>query len=126
MIHLDTHVALWIYSEQLDRLPTSLQAALETEPLAISPVVQIEIAVLGEIGRVTDPAEEVVSALRTVRIVLDPTPFELVARTASTMPFTRDPFDRIIAAQAVAAGARLATKDRRLRDQLPEAIWDDA
>ena len=38
--------------------------------------------------------------------------------------FTRDPFDRLIAAQAEVAGAELATKDRLLRANLRFALWD--
>ncbi|HXH57083.1 hypothetical protein [Iamia sp.] len=42
---------------------------------------------------------------------------------AQTLDWTRDPFDRIIAAQTLAAGARLLTKDLTIRDHLGLAVW---
>ncbi len=43
---------------------------------------------------------------------------------ASILEWTRDPFDRLIAAQAIAAGCPLATGDRALRDALPDhTVW---
>ncbi|HQZ16846.1 MAG TPA: hypothetical protein PKU70_01715 [Vicinamibacteria bacterium] len=40
---------------------------------------------------------------------------------ASTLSFTRDPFDRLIAGHAIARGYRLATADRVLLDHLPRS-----
>lgn len=37
--------------------------------------------------------------------------------------WTRDPFDRLIVANAKAAGAPLITKDERIRKHYRRAIW---
>jgi PIN domain nuclease of toxin-antitoxin system len=37
--------------------------------------------------------------------------------------WTRDPFDRLIAAHAIASNARLDTKDRLIRQHCPNALW---
>ena len=51
-------------------------------------------------------------------------PFESVSTAALDLDFTRDPFDRLITAQASVAGAALVTKDRSIREAYAPAIWD--
>lgn len=130
-LHLDTHVVVWLYAEQHDRFPAPLRARLEREPLRISPVVRLELAYLHEIGRVTDgPAQiigELVSALglaeaeQSLAHVVD----KAIHPIGGEPWFTRDPFDRIIVATAIAAKARLVTKDEVLRRHLPQhTVWD--
>jgi hypothetical protein len=38
--------------------------------------------------------------------------------------WTRDPFDRIICAQAACTGTRLLTKDTIIRSHFKKALWD--
>lgn len=40
------------------------------------------------------------------------------------LTWTRDPFDRMIAAQAIVADAPLVTADRTILANLPLAVWD--
>lgn len=47
-----------------------------------------------------------------------------LAHTAVGLTWTRDPFDRMIAAQAVVADAPLVTGDRTILANLPLATWD--
>jgi PIN domain nuclease of toxin-antitoxin system len=47
-----------------------------------------------------------------------------VAHAAERLSWTRDPFDRLIAAQAIVADAPLVTADRTLLEHLPQATWD--
>ncbi|MCE3290874.1 MAG: hypothetical protein K0R83_2886, partial [Caulobacter sp.] len=46
-----------------------------------------------------------------------------VVSAARTLTCTRDPFDRLICAAAIADGVGLVTADRRIRQHLPNAIW---
>jgi PIN domain nuclease of toxin-antitoxin system len=55
--------------------------------------------------------------------VLDVSFAELVD-TAAGLAWTRDPFDRLIAAHAIAAGVPLITADRAILANLPLATWD--
>lgn len=47
---------------------------------------------------------------------------ELVS-TARGLSWTRDPFDRLIAAHAIVADAPLLTADKTIREHLPLATW---
>jgi len=47
-----------------------------------------------------------------------------LADTAIGLTWTRDPFDRLIAAQAIVADAPLITADRTILANLPLATWD--
>jgi PIN domain nuclease of toxin-antitoxin system len=126
VIHLDTHVAAWLYAKvELHRIPSGLRDRLETEPLAVSPIVRLELGLLHEIGRLTVPAGRVLGELaRAIGLAVDPSPFPDVVEAAEGLTFTRDPFDRLIGAQAIVAGAALATADRAMRSNLPVAVWD--
>ena len=42
---------------------------------------------------------------------------------AERLSWTRDPFDRLIVAQASLAGAPLVTKDRMIRKHFAKAAW---
>lgn len=113
MIHLDTHVVAWLYAKA-DRtfIPAGVRSLLETEALAISPVVRLELGLLHEIAWITDPPQRILGELdRSIGLRTDESLFAGVVATAEPLTFTRDPFDRFIGAQAIVAGAQLATPD---------------
>lgn len=124
-MHLDTHVLVWLHQGRSRELPPAVRELLDTEPLAISPMVVLELDLLHEVGRTTGPGTEVVTALRdAVGLTVDSAPFAVVVRNAANLTWTRDPFDRLICAQALAAGETLLTRDRRIRGNLDAARWD--
>lgn len=124
MIHLDTHVLVWVLAGEHARLPLPVRTLLDTERLVISPMVALELTYLREIGRLTATADEVLDALRpTLELVVSTAPFSEVVTAAATLTWTRDPFDRVIAGNAIADGAALLTADRVLRAQLSAALW---
>lgn len=126
MIHLDTHVALWLYAKvEHVRIPAQLRTRLEHDVVAISPMVRLELRLLAEVGRFDDDPDRLIGDLgRAMDLRIDQTPFSVVVAAADHLSFTRDPFDRLIAAQALAAGAALATKDRRLLEHVDVAVWE--
>jgi PIN domain nuclease of toxin-antitoxin system len=74
---------------------------------------------------VTEPPSAPLAFLRrTIGLeVVDASLAELV-RAATPITWTRDPFDRLIAAHSIVAGAPLVTADETIRENLPQAIWD--
>lgn len=102
-----------------------MRELIESEQLFVSPVVELELAYLHEIGRVSEPATVPLRALRqSIGLQIADTSLAAVAQTAVELSWTRDPFDRLIAAQAIVAGAPLLTADRTILDHLPLASWD--
>ncbi|MPZ88978.1 MAG: PIN domain-containing protein [Nitriliruptorales bacterium] len=124
-MHLDTHVLVWLFGQQRRRIPASAQGLMEREPLAISPMVHLELAYLYEVSKVSVPADEVLGALIPVlELTVSRAPFPAVVARAAGMTWSRDPFDRLIAAQALTDGAALLTADKTLLANVPTAVWD--
>lgn len=98
---------------------------METDFIGVSPIVELELTYLYEIGRVTEPASAPLSALRRILgLKVHDAPFAEVAQAAGPLSWTRDPFDRLIAAHAIVANTPLVTADETIRENLPLAIWD--
>ena len=124
MIHLDTHVIVWLYAEQFDRVPPTATALIEHEDLVISPMVRLELAYLHEIDRLTDDAQAVIDALTPVLGLQESrAPFAVVVDRAEQLTWTRDPFDRLIVANALVDDVPLLTADRAILDKCHTAIW---
>ncbi|MBW3602098.1 MAG: PIN domain-containing protein [Actinobacteria bacterium] len=97
---------------------------LNDEPLGLSPFVGLELAYLYEVGRVRSPAREVLEELvPALELVVADVPAAVVCEAALSLTWTRDPFDRLLAAQALAGGTTLVTKDEVIREHLPLAWW---
>lgn len=122
---VDTHVAAWLYAGAIERFPARARERLDSEDLACSPLVRLELQYLYEIGRVTEPAERVLTELgRTVGLAVADRPAGQLVDAAVGLDWTRDPFDRLLAAHAIAADAPLLTADRGMLEHLPLAVWD--
>jgi PIN domain nuclease of toxin-antitoxin system len=125
VIYLDTHVVVWIYafgSEKLSR--RACQLIEQSDKVLISPIVLLEIELLGEIGKLNVGSKTIFEFL-TARGLLEVSESEFgkVVHTALDQKWTRDPFDRLITAQAALNGATLITKDRTIRDNYSRAAW---
>src|SRR5580704_6497916 len=101
MIYLDTHVAVWLYGGLLDKFTPKAKDYLENHELMISPMVYLEIQYLYEIKRVTLGAAKMIDYLvAKLGLTISNEPFIQIAQAASHMDWTRDPFDRLIVANA--------------------------
>jgi PIN domain nuclease of toxin-antitoxin system len=123
---IDTQVLVWLYGGQQKRIPRAVQRRLNREQLGVSPFVMLELTYLYEIRRATTPAQTVIDELgaRMALIVADISALT-VCNAAAGITWTRDPFDRLIAAHAVASGMTLVTRDETIRQHLPLAWWSD-
>lgn len=119
-------MVVWLAAGEAARIPERTRARLTAEPLRVSPMVQLELAYLREIGRITASADAILAELgRSIGLAIDGTPFVDVVGSALRLDFTRDAFDRLILAQAAAVGALLVTKDVRMRAADPShTLWD--
>lgn len=126
MIHLDTHVVVWLFAGDRERLRPAWEV-LEAEDLVISPLVELELQTLFEVRRTTVPGAEVVADLvQRVGLQVSSAPLARVVGLALGASWTRDPFDRLIAASAVADGAPLLTADGTILAHVPTAFWGSA
>lgn len=123
-MYLDTHAVVWLYAGETRRFPATARRHLEREPLLISPAVVFEIEFLHEIGRVSVPAATMIAALGAdIDLAVCGLPFAKVVAEACSFTWTRDPFDRLIVAQAMLGGAALLTKDETVQAHYARAVW---
>lgn len=124
MTHLDTHVVVWLFSKKRWRIPASVQRRIDRDALAVSPAVELELAFMFELGRVSGPPQEVLDGLGPeLELAVSDAPFAAVARAATALAWTRDPFDRLIAAQSTVDRATLITADETILANLASATW---
>lgn len=123
VVHLDTHVVMWLFAGDRRRLKP-VWKTLDRSDLVLSPMAVVELQFLYEIGRAKSPAEEVVAALvERVGLRVSDAPFAQVALAAVDQSWTRDPFDRLIVANAAVERKRLVTSDETVRAHYSRAIW---
>jgi len=111
---LDTHVAIW-WLDGDRRLSDTTRSAIEATDEAYLSVVSLwEIFIKQDLGRLDLPAG-FTDALRDDFADLPLTVDHVLAGRALSMVH-RDPFDRMLVAQAVAEGLTIVTADRALAD----------
>lgn len=122
--YLDTHVVAWLFAGELAQLSAPARRALDNSELLVSRAVVLELQLLHEVGRATVGAEKVIDDLhRRLGLGVCDLPFLDVVKTALPSTWTRDPFDRLIVAQAACRDSTLVTKDRVLRRRYSAALW---
>jgi PIN domain nuclease of toxin-antitoxin system len=116
-ILLDTHILIWAvgYSDRLDAETTQALADTNNEILFSAASIW-EIAIKYGLGRPDFAHEPREIARAATDIGFTELPVSsVVAATVVTLPlFHRDPFDRLLIAQAVSEPAMFYTADRRL------------
>lgn len=122
--YLDTHVTLWLYSGQTERLSKRATNLINRERVGVSPVVLLELQYLWEIGRVTAVPRAIIMDLKQrLGLVVEDRSLETVMERALGIAWTREVFDRLIVAQATLDDAELVTSDRLIRKHYPKAVW---
>ena len=111
---LDTHVLLWALAEP-GRLGMELRELLEDpeHEVHFSAATIWEVAIKAGLGRADFAVrpEEVARGAVQAGFVELPVHAEVAARVADLPPYHRDPFDRLLVAQAMVGPLRLYTAD---------------
>jgi len=124
MIYLDTHLVIWLYAGSLDLISKEARRLLDDNELYISPIVELELQFLKEAGKIRKSPREIIEALhRDINLKICDKDFHNVIRESIAMHWTRDPFDRIIVAQATLSDNIILTKDASIRDHYKRAAW---
>lgn len=125
IVHLDTHIIVWIAMQEHDRFPSSIISRIETADLMIAPIVILELQYLVETKRIQGNPLKIIENLQTAMgLEICKDPFEQLIKESLSLSWTRDPFDRLIVAQASLARAILLTKDQNILRHYPRAVWE--
>jgi PIN domain nuclease of toxin-antitoxin system len=124
-VYLDTNVVVWLAQGTLQRISRRAKSALEQGTLLMSPMVLIELEYLYELHRIKLPARDVqLKVEHEIGVRVCDLPFLSVASAALDEKWTRDPFDRMIVAQAKANGlAPLVSADEEIKKNYPRTVW---
>jgi PIN domain nuclease of toxin-antitoxin system len=121
---LDTNVAVWLLLGDRARVSTNAVEALEDDrnEVAVSAASVWEIAIKRSLGKLTI-ADGWAATLR--RLGFDPMPVTAMhAEAVERLPWHhRDPFDRLLVAQASVERCALVSADRRLGAYGVDVLW---
>lgn len=123
--YLDTHIVQWFMQGDTKRLSRNARRLIEDADLLASPMVTFELELLNEINRAPLPWHDIQSKLRQeIGLRICDLPFDVVISAALYEDWTRDPFDRIIVANAKANGlAYLISADEDIRKHYQRTVW---
>ena len=123
-IYLDTHVIIWLFSGDIEKISQKAVELIEENELLVSPMVVLELEFLYEIKRLKYTSIEIISYLsESIDLRVCNLPFNIVISESIKQKWTRDPFDRIIVANAICNNSILLTKDIKIRKNYKKAIW---
>jgi len=119
---LDTHVFLWWRSTPEKLREEARTAIAEAEIVFVSAASAWEAAIKGALGRLEIPGSIEAGVLDSGFERL-PITFAHVERTGQLPLHHRDPFDRLLIAQAQAEDLKLVTHDRALEAYEVPILW---
>lgn len=123
---LDTHAFLWFMAGDTRLSPKARKVMSDANTeLLLSAASVWEMAIKAALGRLVLPVSVSDYIARKVRNGLHIMPIEWIhAAAVQDMPtHHRDPFDRLIVAQAIAENLPLVSSDRLLKKYGPTLIW---
>ena len=105
-------------------LSATAQRLIDREELQISPMVGLELETLREAGKLRNEPDRILAVLeRDHSVTRSQATFDLVIAAARTFAWTREPFDRLIVANAMADRVRLLTADALILRHFSGAVW---
>jgi PIN domain nuclease of toxin-antitoxin system len=124
VIYLDTHVLVKLWLGSMDDLGAAARRAISEHDLLASPAAVLELEFLHEIRRLVPTAKSLVATLGgQFGLRVCDLPFNTVVEHALSEKWGRDPFDRLIVANARANSASLVTRDQKIHRHFSRAIW---
>jgi PIN domain nuclease of toxin-antitoxin system len=123
---LDTHTLIWYLSND-PRLPTNVADLLENpdETLLVSVASYWEMAIKLNLGKLTLPVslEALMSIAYRKDILTLPIGESALLATSKLPLYHRDPFDRMIIAQAITDGLSVVSADEALDAYEVKRVW---
>ena len=124
-LFLDTHIVVWLREKSLEKFsPKAIEAIENSMQLLISPMVELELKYLFEIGKINDTPYNIIYELDAmIGLKIDTIDFSELIKKSLLLEWTRDPFDRIIVAHTMAKNIKLITKDERISANFKDVLW---
>ena len=124
---LDTHAFLWMAADPDALSPRVSEIVSErSNVLYLSSASGWEIALLRQLNRIElpdDPQRFIPEAMQMFSIHPLPIGFQTAISSALLPLIHRDPFDRIIIAEALKQKLIILTKDRTFREYKVQSVW---
>lgn len=123
---LDTHALIWFLDEDT-RLPASIRTQIETTPTVFVSIASLwEIAIKANIGKLDLSAP--FSSIEPNLVALDITQLPIIFKDLEiylSLPLHhRDPFDRILIAQAIHHSLPLVSQDTQMDAYAIQRLWE--
>jgi PIN domain nuclease of toxin-antitoxin system len=124
LIYIDTHIVVWLYAGQVEKLSDQARDLLNDKDIQISPIVRLELQYLNEIKRITVSAKDIMMDLsNSIGLTVCSKNVNNIINSAIELDWTRDPFDRLIVANASLDNNYLVTKDQTILDNYSNALY---
>lgn len=123
MLLLDTHIILW-YMEDNPRLGTAIRETMEqAAPQVFVSLASVwEMSIKSALGKLRMPAN-LAQALAATGVQLLSITLAHALAAGALPPHHRDPFDRMLVAQAQRSRLTLVTHDARMRPYDVAVLW---
>ena len=123
-VFLDTHAAVFLWEGRAEVFGARSQELLERAALFVSPIVRLELQLLREIGKLKVHPDQILGSLASdAQVVATEDALDALVPLAMPLSWTRDPFDRLLVATALLHEAPFVTRDRRIHENFPGAVW---
>ena len=121
---LDTHALLWALADP-DRLPPALAEAIRSRRNAVhvSAASTWELIIKAGLGRIELPRSELETVIAAAGLAELPVTIAHSVRLRDLPRHHRDPFDRILVAQALEEDLTLVSRDSAIRRYAVRTLW---
>jgi PIN domain nuclease of toxin-antitoxin system len=111
---LDTHVLLWALAEP-SRLSASTRKQISAADAFVSAASIWEIGIKSALGKIATSAADILAVIEPAGFLMLPITGEHAAKASGLPPLHKDPFDRLLVAQAAIEPMILITNDKMLQ-----------
>ncbi len=115
---------VWLYAGDFKKFGSKVKDLINHNDLYVSTIIRLELQYLYEIQRITVDADALLLDLsKRIGLQQCDKSFDAVISEALNYTWTRDPFDRLIVANAALNENLLITKDNNILDNYKQAVW---
>jgi PIN domain nuclease of toxin-antitoxin system len=117
-------VIVWLYAGLVESFTQPVRELMNALDITISPIVRLELQYLFEIEKISSRSDTIIADLASrIGLRICDKDFNAIMSEALRLDWTRDPFDRVIVANANLNDNLLISKDESILDHYPHARW---